>query len=38
MKIQELFKQHAEKCKDCKIKDCKGMTITNDRKARCEKF
>ena len=39
MTIKELFKQHVEEnCKDCKIKDCKGITITNDNKTRCEKF
>lgn len=39
MTIQELFKKHSkEKCKNCKIKNCKGITITLDNKTRCEKM
>lgn len=39
MTIQELFKKHInEKCKDCKIKSCNGITITIDNKTRCEKM
>lgn len=38
MTIQELFKKHIEEnCKDCKIKNCKGITITLNNKTKCEK-
>lgn len=38
MTIQELFKKHLEsKCKGCKIKECNGITVTNDGKTKCAK-
>ena len=39
MTIQELFKNHVEqKCKNCTLENCKGITITLDNKTRCEKM
>ena len=38
MTIQEVIEKHLEeKCKGCKIKDCKGINITRDGRAKCEK-
>ncbi len=38
MTIQELIKEHLEsKCKECKIKDCNGITIKQDGKTKCTK-
>ncbi|MGN1298102.1 MAG: hypothetical protein ACI4VH_06805 [Clostridia bacterium] len=38
MTMQELFEKHIErKCKGCKIKECNGITITEDYKTKCAK-
>ena len=38
MSSEELIKEHLEnKCKYCEIKECNGISITTDRKTRCEK-
>lgn len=38
MTIQELFNKHVEeKCKGCKIKECNGITITQNGKTKCSK-
>ena len=39
MSTQDLFKQHKEeKCKNCNCKNCSGITITLDKKTRCNKY
>lgn len=39
MSKQEIFKQHKEQyCKDCKNKNCNGITITLDGKSRCDVY
>lgn len=38
MTIQELIKEHLEnKCKECKIKDCNGITVTQNGTTKCTK-
>ena len=38
MTMQELIKEHLEsKCKECKIKECNGITIAQDGATKCAK-
>ena len=38
MTIQKLIKEQLEgKCKKCKIKECNGITITQDGVTKCAK-
>jgi len=39
MNIQEIIDKHkSNECKKCKIKNCEGITITLDNKARCDLY